>query len=420
MVNVRRTRLMRHGQSGFGHILAFLLVVVVLTVVGVAGVLVLKKARGDGLGGFHSPASEIAATMPDCQGDELLTQSPVKPEEMSTVVPIGNLAPPGHVLPTYHMYYNYIHTGGSDNHSLKTTLYVPADMTVTQMMKMDNADLDPPYEAYRIDFAICKQVTGYFILVQELSDKLAAAMQPPYDRTQVSDVGKDKKTHNWYKNVNVQLKAGEILGYAGGKVGDPSGLDMALVDIRKPKPTLANPERWSSSDLYYVCTLDYYEPSLSQQLYAKLGDFGGKLVADSSDCGSIYQDVPGTAQGVWLKPNASGLWDVRNVVALVHSNYDSSRGAFSLGTNAQDAGVNTSGVNYFTPATSGRVNLDFNLVKPGSTIYCYEVSTDSMQLGSLPTILLQLASDKLTIGAGNSTTCGTGPWTFDKTVEYVR
>lgn len=380
--------------------------------------MVLKKSKA-GNDGFHSPASDAAAKMPDCDGKEVMQYSPVKPEEIRRIIPLGNLAPPGHVLPTYHQYYNYLHNEeGPNGYSVKTTLYVPADMTVTQMMKMDNADLDRPYDAYRIDFAICKQVTGYFILVQTLNDKLAAAMQPPYDNTQESDTGKSKNAHNWYKNVNVQLKAGEVLGWAGGSKGDPDGLDVALVDTRAPKPTLANPKHWQSSDMYYVCTLDYFPASLSKQLYDKLGDYSGNPVAAGSNpCGSIYQDVPGTAQGVWLTPGSQGLWDVRGLAALVHSNFDENRGAFSLGVKAADIGLSSSYINFFTPAKSGNVNLDFNLVKPGVTTYCYEVGQNS---GGKSTILLRLTSDRLTLGPGATATCGTGPWTFDKTIEYVR
>ncbi len=405
-------------QSGFGHVLGFLLLVMVLVAVAGIGMVVFKKSKSAQSVNFHSAASETASKMADCTGKQLLQQSPVQPDQISQIIPLGNLAPPGHVLPTFHMYYNYLHTG---SHPVRTTLYVPANMTITQMMKMDNADLPTPYISYRLDFAICKQVTGYFILVQTLNDKLAAAMQPPYDRTQTSDVGRSTVSHNWYKNVNVQLKAGDILGYAGGNAGDPDGLDMAIIDTRQPLPTLANAKHWESSDEYYACSLDYYAHALSQQLYAKLGDYYGRPVADSTNkCGSVYQDTPGTAQGVWMSSDAQGMWDVHSLAGLVHSNFDPGRGAFSFGSKAGQAGINTSYVNYFTPAKTGTVNLDFSLVKPGPTIYCYQVDNGAGQTNSQATILLQLSTTKLTVGAGPATTCGGGPWTFSQSVDYVR
>ncbi len=396
----------RVSDHGFAHIVMIGLVILVITLV---GAIVFKKQHN------------MASSGSDCVSKERILQNPpVKLEEISTIVPLGNLAPPGHVLPTTHMYYNYIHT---DNGPNKTTLYVPADMTVTQMMKMDNNDLDKPYEAYRIDFKICKDVTGYFILVQKLNDALAAAMQPPYDRTQESDVGKAKRSHNDYKEVEVKLKAGEVLGWAGGERGYPDGLDFALIDKRIPNPVLANLKRWPDSERHYVCTLDYYSSDVSKQLYAKIGDFGGMLRQSKVlPCGTIYQDVPNTVQGIWMSKDSdpSGLWDVGGSLALVHSNYDSTRGVISIGNMAQQLGMITSSIYSFDPTTKGAINLDFSLVRDDKT-YCYEVDSGTGSPNSKISILIQLVNSvTLRLAKNTSVGCGLGPWDMDKYLEYVR
>jgi hypothetical protein len=403
------------AQSGVVHLL---IPIVLMVVIGLAVAVAVKVVLDHKSAGS---AADVGAKQTDCAAP-LLKQSPVKPEELSDIIPLGNLAPPGHVLPTFHMYYNYLHTGTGHNLvPAHTALYVPADMTVTQMMKMDNADLARPYEAFRIDFSLCKQVGGYFILVQQLNDKLAAAMQPPYDRTQESDVGRGKLSHNWYKKVNVQLKAGELLGYAGGAAGDPDGLDMAIIDQRLPAPTLANEARWPGTERHYACSLDYYPEALKTELYGKLGDFNYQPTG-THDCGQVYQDVPGTAQGVWMLKSAApdGLWDVNSALALVHSNFDKRKGAVSVGNKGQRAGLGAGRVALFAPMKQANVNLDFNLVKPGDTVYCYDLDDGSGSPGSRWTMLLQLTSDKaLKVGPGPRS-CGSGPRQFSQSLDYVR
>lgn len=387
----------------------------------IIGVVILA-ALGGGI--FFIKNRPTVASLPACPASEgLLSHSPVAEKDLSTIIPLGNLAPPGHVLPTTHMYYNYLHTNsGGTQVPARTTLYVPADMTVTRMMKMDNADQSKPYEAYLIDFSICKEVTGYFILVQELNEKLAAAMQPPYDETQESDTGSGKKSHNWFKAVDVKLTAGEILGYAGGEAGFPDGLDLALRDTRVPAPKLANPARWADNEKTYVCPLDYFSNDLSQRLYSKIGDYSYKYIQPGDPaCGSVYYDEPGTAQGTWIAKDAAdqGLWDVKSLAALVESNFDHSKQAFSFGNKASQLGINVSRPYLFAPKTTGNVNLDFSLVRPGQT-YCYEADNGLGMAASKVTLLLELTQDN-TLRVGSQTVaCGTGPWTLTKSVEYVR
>lgn len=364
------------------------------------------------------------ASLPACPAPEgLLSHSPVAEKDLSTIIPLGNLAPPGHVLPTTHMYYNYIHSGPVGAQvPARTTLYVPADMTVTRMMKMDNADLAKPYESYLIDFSICKEVTGYFILVQELNEKLAAAMQPPYDETQESDTGGGKTSHNWFKSVNVKLKAGEVLGYAGGEAGYPDGLDLALRDTRAPAPKLANPARWMDSEKRYVCPLDYFDADLSKRLYSKIGDYSYKYIQPGEPaCGAVYYDEPGTAQGTWITKDATdqGLWDVRSIAALVESNFNHSKQAFSFGTKASQLGIDVSRPYLFSPKTEGNVNIDFSHVNAGQ-VYCYDADNGLGMATSKVTILLELTQDN-TLRVGSLTApCGSGPWTLTNGLEYVR
>lgn len=397
------------------------IIIVLLLSSAVFSYFVLNKGRGLGV------VKNIKTTLldiPSCpDGNELLTYSPVKVDELRNIIPLGNLAPPGHVLPTTHMYYNFLRTGsGNKSHSLRTAIYAPADMVITRMMKMDNADRNPPYISYGLDFKICKQVSGYFILVQELNEKLSNAMQEPYDTIETSDVGGNKLATNWYKTVSVKLKAGELIGWAGGKKGDPDGVDLAIIDYRVDKIEVANKSRWKKHERNYVCSLDYYPSKLSKQLYDMLGDYYDNKVADSQNkCGSVYQDVINTAKGVWVTEDykGNGLYNIHKVAALVDSNFDPSIGVFSFGSEAKSAGLNYSTISKFTKKNTGKVNLAFELVKPDNQVYCYEVATDNYS-NTNSVILLQLSEKYLKIGAITGNSCTGSKWEFSKFIKYIR
>lgn len=350
---------------------------------------------------------------------QLFKMSPIAPSEISTIIPLGNLAPPGHVLPTTHMYYRYLHT---NNVPKLTTLYVPADMTATKIMLSDNNSLPTPYNSYRIDFSVCDEVQGYFILVFNINDKLKAAFHEPYDKVETSNVGGIKQEHNSIKNVSVKLNAGEVLGTGGGGLTMPNALDVGLSDTRIPSPTVANSARWIPQDLHYVCSLDYFPDTIKQTLYTKFGDFSGHaLDITSPQCGEVYQDIPGTAQGIWVSKTsaAQGLWDVPNNLALVHSNFNHKEAVFSMGNILQQLGFNNSNIYTFSPQSDGLTNIDFNKVTPNGKIYCYETSNSSHNPG-ITAIIQLLDANTLRIGKLSNSTCGSGPWQFSSYLDFIR
>ena len=187
-----------------------------------------------------SQDSQQSLNLPDCSSTKAgtLQNSPVALSDLTTIIPMGNIAPPAHIGPTPHMYYNYINTGTGALGLVpaKTNIYSPANVTVTKIARFDNASAKVPFDSYRIDFSVCKQITGYFIHVVALEGKLAQAMKPPYDNVQTSHVTGIPDEHVYNKTVNIKLTAGELLGTGGGGDGKPAGLDFGLVDTRTKTP----------------------------------------------------------------------------------------------------------------------------------------------------------------------------------------
>jgi hypothetical protein len=286
-------------------------------------------------------------TSAKCPSDtQLLTASPIKPEQISTIIPLGNFAPPGHILPTGHMYYNYLNAGTKTNFiPALTTIYAPADATITAVTLFENGTADTPYNSYRLDFQVCDQVSGYFIHLLTLNDTLKAALHEPYDRTSTSGVGGTKVDRTFTKTTNLKVKAGDVLGTAGGGPNLPYGLDFALIDRRTPAPTQANPARWKD-DSHYVCSIDYFPASLSAQLYPHIGDYYGPREPGDPKCGQ--------------------LGPVQAHLTLGHSAFDHHRAVFAMGPDLQKLGFNINSALEFTPTSSGSTNLDFSQVTPGA------------------------------------------------------
>ena len=169
--------------------------------------------------------------------------------------------------------------------------------------------------------------------------------------------------------------------------------------------------------------LNYYSKDLSELLSSKLSDYYDNKVAKSdSSCGSVYQDLPGTAQGVWmLKGSAEdGQLEVSKSAALVHSNFDMTVGVFSLGSKVNSTGLDASKIMPFKPAKSGIHNLDFGLLKPSNDVYCYDTYDQQGTPDNNKSILVQLADANLLKIGKNNGECGTGPWQMSKVAEYTR
>ena len=92
-------------------------------------------------------------------------------------------------------------------------------------------------------------------------------------------------------------------------------------------------------------------------------------------------DVANTASGRWFRPG-SPTYPEDPHLALAHDNYQPALAAFSVGTSIPSL---PTGVYTFTPASTGRVNLDFQYVTTIGETECYSTSRNQR-------VLLQLVS----------------------------
>ena len=356
---------------------------------------------------------------PSCGIDtELFSVPPLLLSDIVSIVPLGNLNPPGHTFPTNHLYLG-IRKSDPDSHEsppAEVPLFSPGDIWITRISTSQN--ITGGYTDYSISFSPCAEFEAYFLHVTSISQKISDTLDAsPPDYCNEYETGGNSYRH-CSANVNIPLEAGEVMGTAGGRLGQ-NALDFGAADRRTGPLTYASPDRWDdgSSQHHLVCGLDYFEPEARGQLKGLLGGWGeGSRRTIEPICGEVEQDEPGTAQGVWFAKGTRDTHPEDLHIALVHDNVDPSWSVFSVGTSMAGNGL-ASGTYYFQPSPSGLMNRDFDEVVSDGQTYCYEPKDwpgDAPSLSSI--ILVQLTTETMVrIEAQNAAGCGTGPWAFGDT-----
>jgi hypothetical protein len=175
--------------------------------------------------------------------------SPLKPDEIREIIPLGNLNPAGgHVFPTDHIYLDY---GGLPG----LTVYAPAGGTITSIRDQLRGDL-------KVEIRIDENVSYYLAHLY---------LEPGIAR-------------------GGAVAAGQKLGRASGQ----SMLDMGASDARVFLAGYANPERYPQPTLHAISPLKLFAEPLRGQLYQKV-----KRKGVDRD-GKIDLDIPGRLVGNWF------------------------------------------------------------------------------------------------------------------------
>jgi hypothetical protein len=360
-------------------------------------------------GGGDGGAGPIPTGLASCSSAPQLTVPPLALTSFGDLTPLGNLNPTGHVFPTDHLYF-YLSTPPAA--PVPATVVAPGDITIASVESSTRTSGTDVHTDYSVHFFACQDVDFYFGHVAVLSPALAAAVGTINGNCQTYTTGNTLNTQ-CYKSVSIRLRAGDVVG----TVGAPGqwALDFGAYDRRVPPLAFVNPDRAYGGSgfglLTTVCPVDYFEPAVRDALRARLGGRGLRRVA-APVCGTIMQDVAGTAQGRWFD-GPSPQEDPH--LALVHDNVDPTLGAFSIGTSIPSI---PPGTYLFVPAASGHVNRDFHDVTPDGQTYCYETSVFLRR-----TILLQLlTATRVRIDGMTAPTCGDpSTWSFSAAaVEFVR
>lgn len=347
-----------------------------------------------------------------CSNDSLFKRLPVDFSKVSSISPIGVLAPQGgSPLPKYH-------TGFLLN-ELGVPVIAPGDLTITEIRKVSYilSPTRPGYIDYALFFSVCDEVTGHFGHITNLNSNL----QPPvaaFECSKYSTV--DETVESCTARTSIKVSEGTQLATSGTASHSPA-IDLGMEDKRLSDGFL-NPERYGKTNAPgTLCPWDFYTEDLKVQLYSKIGQMATNLTTENPKCGTVAVDKKGTAAGRWTPQENQGNGmdpaDGRFLVFTPDTYKPESRIAFSTRIKEIAPSSQYEVVNYprFPLQVSGRINLAPSRVSADGQIYCYVVDAAS----STESFLLQLVNDaklkveKITHTAG-ATNCNQSPsqWNF--------
>jgi hypothetical protein len=337
---------------------------------------------------------------------DFLVEMPLAAGDFVSVTPLGNLNPPSHTFPTDHVY--FMLNKLNEFAAAQAFVVSPADMWITRIVSSEH--VSDNYTDYTIDFSPCRELVGRFGHMSSLSERImqnfSASGCDEYETG-------GKRFRNCAASVMIKVSASEVIGTAGGNPGQYA-LDFWAYDARSAPLNYANKARWYDQQAHAVCPLNYFKAGPKTTLEGMLMTEGGMKRTIPPICGEIEQDEPATAQGVWFLKGTVSTYPEDPHIALVHDNFDPSKGAFSIGTSMQKSGL-AAGVYYFQPSDIGYVNREFAGVRVDGKAYCYEAAKGG---GKKQAIILQLTGETtLRMERLQSDSCGEGPWSF--TTDYT-
>ena len=275
----------------------------------IAGVLLLALAACGG-GGSVAPDNQGNPYGITATGPGVLSVSPLDTSTLIAATPLGMLAPPGHVLPTDHVYLYFVDAWGG---------------------QQQNNDC----RARPIRAAGSGVVT--FVLQTEAQGDLKVNVQMT-------------KTFHYYYD-HVLLKAGIGVGShvnAGDTIGTTTGrcpsMDLGVIDYDVTPAGFVNPSRYGDFGVHAVSPYPYFSEPLRSWLYARVRMYEG--VPANKD-GRIDWGVRGKLVGDWFHQSIAtagssvtmGPAGWPKTLAFAYDWFASTQPRISIGGTIAEAGV---------------------------------------------------------------------------------
>jgi len=344
-----------------GHVLPVLLVIFIVAIVGV-GLYVINKNTNKGTSNnSHEPAPSDQGpnykALAACGTGPMLTVAPMDLSKLDSISPLGGITPPEHTQPTDHMYFMFKYDHGDERYDV----VAPGDIVVTSLGyggEIENGQYKNT--DFSIDFSPCKGLSFRLSHINTLQGVLKSEIGldgKGADCNESTPVeGKIKLSCG--KNVDITIKAGEVIG----RVGDPY---VAAMDVWAHKTGYVNPNMTTPAYSYSadsVCPADYYTPEIQAQIYALV-----KRTAEPR-CGEIGQDKKDTLQGGWysIKDPEKARSDWNSHLTLAHDNGNPNIGVLAVAGKIADPFTYN-----FTPKHTGTINREPGETTAG-TVYCYQ------------------------------------------------
>jgi hypothetical protein len=196
-------------------------------------------------------------------GPAQLTVSPLDTATIFAITPLGQLSPPGHVLPTDHIYISFVDTwgGSQQNNDCRARPVRAAAAGVIDFVLVTEAAGDT-----KVDVQVTASFHYYYDHV---------LLRPGY-------------------TVGTRVAAGDTIATTTGRC--PS-IDLGVWDSGLTPTGFVNPGRYVGQTLHVLPPLRYFSEPLRSALYARVRLFGGVPVDKD---GRTDWGVPGRLAGDWF------------------------------------------------------------------------------------------------------------------------
>jgi len=277
-------------------------------------------------------------------GSASFTVSPVDVSIPNSLTALGNLNPPGHVLPTDHVYFyqGSLATLNPFGSNATRTVYMPTKASVLQVLTSTGGT------DWKVYFIVTATFQFYF---DHLTPRAGLA-------------------------VGQTINAGDVVGTSN------TTLDFGAFDYSTTLPGFVAPSRYPDQTLHCVSPWKYFVEPLRSQLYANV--YRAPSAPDRD--GKIDFDIPGRLSGDWFDPSVSSSADPSSwtrTIAFAYDYYDPSLVRISIGGTVAPPGVWA-----IDPAAPRPADVS---VATGKVIYrlLYQDST----LGQYGVMVVQMLSD---------------------------
>ena len=245
----------------------------------------LAVACGGGSG--SSPSSTSGSSSSNnpfglSAGTLAFSASPVAPETIRFITPLGNLNPPGHTTPTDHIYFYFAAPdAGETPLGRRTAAFIPASGTIS--------------------FLIGGQSTESKVMVQVTSNM-------------------------WYyldhviPEIPVAVGTKVTAGQRLGTTGLAYALDLGVVNFDLRPAGIISPTRYTDETNHGDAPMKYFDEPIRSQLYSRVQRLGGDLE------GKFDFDVAGRLVGNWFyEPGGAAS------MSFAYNTYDPSEVRIGIG-----------------------------------------------------------------------------------------
>jgi hypothetical protein len=344
-------------------------------------------------------------------GTDLFSTPPIALGFVNGWVPLGNLNPVAHTMPTDHQSLYYGPTGGAS-----IPIVAPTAMWVT---RAKISQYSTGIGDYSLEFQPCLDVMGEFGRVSAILAKIVDQLGP-FDQNCKTHSPSPGQSVTQCSTMNgaVKFEAGETIGTVG-TVATNIALDFSLWDKRKTPITFANSARWEFSytgfDRFHVVAgSDYFTEPAKSLIAAKLGSSDGATQRTVAPLGGTIATDSVGVQGSWFLPGVSSFPESQHL-AIARDNVNPDTFVFSIGTSQPGF---TGGSFPFTPQLTG-TNLHPALVTPMDGMVCYQPNSGTTVLLLRAITTTQV---RLEVRPGAGTCASQSPYVFlaGKTTDYLR